>query len=37
MRKAADLLTHARRASTNDSDRVRKLLARHGLSWSDLQ
>ncbi len=26
-----------RRASTNDSDRLRKYLERFGLSWSDLQ
>lgn len=25
-----------RRTSTNDSDRVRKYLARHGLSWADV-
>ncbi|MEM6328092.1 MAG: RNA repair transcriptional activator RtcR [Bacteroidota bacterium] len=26
-----------RRASTNDSDRLRKYLAKHGLAWADVQ
>lgn len=29
-------VSRTKRASTNDSDRVRKYLARHGLSWADL-
>ncbi|MEM1183454.1 MAG: RNA repair transcriptional activator RtcR [Planctomycetota bacterium] len=29
--------TRARRASVNDSDRVRKYLQRHGLSWEDVR